>query len=49
VVSADFDPGVLTNLIGALGDGDQKAPGEKATFYELIARAPHEISEVAAH
>jgi hypothetical protein len=49
VVSADFDPGVLANLIGALGDGDQKAPGEEATFYELIARAPHEISEVAAH
>jgi hypothetical protein len=49
VMSEGFDPGLLANLIGALGDGDQKAPGEEMALPELIAKASYELPEVAAH
>ena len=48
VMSEGFDPGLLDNLLGALGDGDQVAP-EASSLRELIVRAPYAFSAVAAH
>jgi hypothetical protein len=46
VMSEGFDPGLLDNLLGALGDGDQAAP-EEQSLRDLIAKASYEFSEVA--